>query len=109
MTPKRRTCSREQVRLFRVIVAKDGMEALSTLSKTIPGLIFLDIEMPKMDGYQLCKIIRNNSKTKAIPIVMLTSKDGFFDKVKGRMAGASGYITKPFDASQLLDAIDKHI
>lgn len=94
---------------FEVAVAANGLEALSVMSKKIPDLIFLDITMPRMDGYQLCKIIRNKAKTKNIPIVMLTAKDGFFDKVKGRMAGATGYITKPFDAVQLIQAVDKYL
>jgi twitching motility two-component system response regulator PilG len=94
---------------FEVLVAENGLEALAQMNTTMPSLIFLDITMPRMDGYQLCKIIRNKAQTKTIPIVMLTAKDGFFDKVKGRMAGASGYITKPFNAPQLLDAVDKYL
>lgn len=94
---------------FEVLVAENGLEALAQMNTTMPSLIFLDITMPRMDGYQLCKIIRNKAQTKMIPIVMLTAKDGFFDKVKGRMAGASGYITKPFNAPQLLDAVDKYL
>ncbi len=94
---------------FKMSIAKNGMEALAQMNNELPDLIFLDITMPRMDGYQVCKIIRSKARTKAIPIVMLTAKDGFFDKVKGRMAGASGYITKPFDAPQLLDAVDKYL
>ncbi len=94
---------------FKVVVAKDGMEALAQINAARPSLIFLDITMPRMDGYQLCKIVRNKTQTKTIPIVMLTAKDGLFDKIKGRMAGASGYITKPFDANQLLAAVEKYL
>lgn len=89
--------------------AKDGLEALAKINEQLPDLIFLDITMPRMDGYQLCKIIRNNEQTSKIPVVMLSAKDGFFDKVKGRMAGSSDYITKPFDAETLIKAIRKHL
>ncbi|MDH4318773.1 MAG: response regulator [Desulfobulbaceae bacterium] len=94
---------------YTVDMAKDGLEALSKINERLPDLIFLDITMPRMDGYQLCKIIRNNNQTSKIPVVMLSAKDGFFDKMKGKMVGASDYLTKPFDAGVLLKAISKHL
>lgn len=94
---------------YQVDMAKDGLEALAKINEQLPDLIFLDITMPRMDGYQLCKIIRNNDQTSKIPVIMLSAKDGFFDKVKGRMAGSSDYITKPFDAETLIKAIKKHL
>jgi len=94
---------------YTVDMAKDGLEALSKINERLPDLIFLDITMPRMDGYQLCKIIRNNKQTSKIPVVMLSAKDGFFDKMKGKMVGASDYLTKPFDAGVLLKAITKHL
>jgi twitching motility two-component system response regulator PilG len=90
----------------RVLVAAGAMEALARLNETPLDLVLLDIAMPHMDGYQLCKLIRGNEATQDIPIVMLSGKDGFFDKVRGRMAGAVGYITKPFEPSALIEAVE---
>ena len=84
-----------------VVTASDGMEALAKLRTLRPDLVLLDITMPHMDGYQLCRILRSNELTKAVPIVMLSGKDGLFDKMRGRMAGAATYITKPFAPSAL--------
>lgn len=93
---------------YRVIAAASGLEALAKLNDGLPSLILLDITMPGMDGYQLCRIIRGNQETESIPVVMLTGKDGFFDKVKGRMVGSTHYITKPFDPDTLLRAVERH-
>jgi twitching motility two-component system response regulator PilG len=93
---------------YRVIAAASGLEALGKLNDGLPSLILLDITMPGMDGYQLCKIINGNQETESIPVVMLTGKDGFFDKVKGRMVGSTDYITKPFDPEALLRAVERH-
>jgi CheY-like chemotaxis protein len=92
-----------------VFCAADGMDALAKLSEVVPDLILLDINMPRMDGYQVCKMIRNNPQTKDIPVVMISGKDGFFDKVRGRMAGTTGYITKPFGPETLMKALDVYI
>ena len=92
-----------------VFCAVDGMDALAKLNETVPDLILLDITMPRMDGYQVCKMIRNNPLTKDIPVVMISGKDGFFDKVRGRMAGTTGYITKPFGPETLMKALDVYI
>ena len=89
-----------------VFCAVDGMDALAKLDELVPDLILLDITMPRMDGYQVCKMIRNNAVTKDIPVVMISGKDGFFDKVRGRMAGTTGYITKPFGPETLMKALD---
>lgn len=91
-----------------VVTASDGMEALSKLRTLRPDLVLLDITMPHMDGYQLCRILRSNDLTRQVPIVMLSGKDGLFDKMRGRMAGAATYITKPFAPSALPPLVDKY-
>ena len=94
---------------FNIVTAASGQEALDMISKESIHLIFLDINLPHMDGYQLCKIIKNYGLTKDVPVVMLSGKDGFFDKMKGRMAGAKDYITKPFEPDVIIEAADKYI
>ena len=94
---------------YRVALAADGLQALARLDEEMPAIILLDITMPRMDGYQVCKVVNGNDATKHIPVIMLSGKDGFFDKVRGKMVGASNYITKPFDPSALLKAISKQI
>jgi len=94
---------------YRVAVAADGLQALARLDEEMPSVMLLDITMPRMDGYQVCKVVTGNDATKHIPVIMLSGKDGFFDKVRGKMVGASNYITKPFDPSALLKAISKQI
>ncbi len=92
----------------RVLVANGAMEALSKLNEATLDLVLLDIGMPHMDGYQLCKLVKSNETTSDIPIVMLSGKDGFFDKVRGKMAGAVGYITKPFEPTALIEAVETY-
>lgn len=92
-----------------VITAVDGMDAMEKLGDVTPDLILLDIAMPRMDGYQVCKLIRNNDSTKEIPIVMISGKDGFFDKVRGRMAGTTSYITKPFGPETLMKMLETYL
>jgi twitching motility two-component system response regulator PilG len=92
----------------RVLAAAGAIEALAKLDETVPDLILLDINMPYMDGYQLCKIVRANKSTHDVPIVMLSGRDGSFDKMRGRMSGANDYITKPFEPATLIDALNKH-
>lgn len=94
---------------YRVVVAEDGMQALAKLDELTPALILLDITMPRMDGYQVCKIVRQNALMQNIPVIMLSGKDGFFDKVKGKMAGCSDYLTKPFDADALTRTVQRHL
>ena len=93
---------------YEVVTAEDGMEALGKLNYIDPVMVLLDITMPRMDGYQVCKIIKNNRDTRHIPVVMLSGKDGFFDKVRGRLAGSNVYLTKPFDPSNLLQIVEKN-
>jgi twitching motility two-component system response regulator PilG len=93
---------------YRVFVATNAIQALAKLNEVMPDLIFLDINLPYIDGYKLCKIIKGNELTKDIPVVMLLGKHGFFDKVRGQMAGATDYITKPFEASTILQVVEKY-
>jgi twitching motility two-component system response regulator PilG len=92
----------------RVLCATNGLDALNKLNEVIPDLILSDINMPHMDGYQLCKMIRGNAVTRSVPVIMLSGKDGIFDKLRGRMVGATAYITKPFEIDSLLQLIDMH-
>lgn len=92
-----------------VYTAADGIEAIEQLDNVIPDLILLDITMPRMDGYQVCKVIRGKESTKDVPVVMISGKDGFFDKVRGRMAGTTGYITKPFGPETLMKAVETYL
>ncbi|NKI35660.1 response regulator [Wenzhouxiangella sp. XN79A] len=88
-----------------VITADDGFEALSLIHKHQPDLIFVDIMMPRLDGYQTCAIIKNNDQFRDTPVIMLTSKDGLFDKARGRIVGSDHYLTKPFTKDELLSAV----
>src|SRR5204863_9943115 len=92
-----------------VTCAEDGVEALSRLEDGRPDLILLDIAMPRMDGYEVCREIRSRENTKDLPVVMISGKDGFFDKVRGRMAGATGYVTKPFVPETLMKALEEYL
>ncbi len=91
-----------------VLLAEDGFDALSKVNDFLPHLIFCDILMPRLDGYQTCAIIKRNDKFANTPIVMLSSKDGVFDKARGRMVGSQEYLTKPFTKDQLLQAVLQH-
>ena len=88
-----------------VLLAEDGFEALSKVNDYEPDVIFCDILMPRLDGYQTCAIIKRNSRFSHVPIVMLSSKDGVFDKARGRMVGSQDYLTKPFTKDQLLKTV----
>jgi twitching motility two-component system response regulator PilG len=92
-----------------VVAAEDGMEALARINDSIPDLILLDITMPRMDGYQLCKTIKTNQETSHIPVVMLTGKDGLLDKVRSRMVGSEEHLTKPFEPAVLVNLVEKHL
>jgi twitching motility two-component system response regulator PilG len=94
---------------YATVIAVDGMDALAKLNDAMPDLILLDITMPRMDGYQVCKVVKGNEETKNIPVVMLSGKDGFFDKVRGRVAGATDYLTKPFDPQELVQTVKRHM
>ena len=93
----------------KVVTATDGFDALAKIADTRPDLIFVDIMMPRLDGYQTCALIKNNSEFKNTPVIMLSSKDGLFDKAKGRIVGSDQYLTKPFSKNELLGAIKAHV
>lgn len=88
-----------------VMLAEDGFDALAKVNDFKPSLIFCDILMPRLDGYQTCAIIKRNAKFSGVPVIMLSSKDGVFDKARGRMVGSQEYLTKPFTKDQLLQAV----
>lgn len=88
-----------------VILAEDGFDALSKISQYHPDIIFVDIMMPRLDGYQTCSLIKRNSRFKSTPVIMLSSKDGIFDRARGRMVGSDQYLTKPFTQESLIDAV----
>ncbi|MGH1439953.1 MAG: twitching motility response regulator PilG [Cellvibrionaceae bacterium] len=92
-----------------VVTATDGFDALAKIADTRPDIIFVDIMMPRLDGYQTCALIKNNSEFKKTPVIMLSSKDGLFDKAKGRIVGSDQYLTKPFSKTELLNSIEAHI
>ncbi|MCV2370070.1 response regulator [Roseateles oligotrophus] len=91
-----------------VVLAEDGFDALAKLSDYKPDLVFCDILMPRLDGYQTCAIIKRNPVFAGVPVIMLSSKDGLFDKARGRMVGSQDYLTKPFTKDQLLKAVLAH-
>jgi twitching motility two-component system response regulator PilG len=91
-----------------VVLAEDGFDALAKVSDHRPDLIFCDILMPRLDGYQTCAIIKRNPQFASVPVIMLSSKDGLFDKARGRMVGSEDYLTKPFTKDQLLRAVQQY-
>ncbi len=91
-----------------VVLAEDGFDALAKVNDHLPELIFCDILMPRLDGYQTCAIIKRNPKFTHVPVIMLSSKDGLFDKARGRMVGSEDYLTKPFTKEQLLRAVGEY-
>jgi twitching motility two-component system response regulator PilG len=92
-----------------VITATDGFEALAKIADHRPDIIFVDIMMPRLDGYQTTALIKNNKVFKTTPVIMLSSKDGLFDRARGRIVGSEQYLTKPFTKEELLGAIKKHV
>lgn len=94
---------------FEVLTAADGFEALSMITDNRPDIIFVDIMMPRLDGYQTCSLIKKNRQFRATPVVMLSSKDGLFDRARGRIAGSDQHINKPFSKAELLGAIHEHV
>ena len=92
---------------YQVLLAEDGFDALSKVNDHEPHLIFCDILMPRLDGYQTCAIIKRNAKFANTPVIMLSSKDGLFDKARGRMVGSQEYLTKPFTKDQLLQTVQQ--
>ena len=93
----------------QVLLAEDGFDALAKITDHLPDVIFVDIMMPRLDGYQTCALIKNNQMFKQTPVIMLSSKDGLFDKARGRIVGSEQYVTKPFTREELLDAIRTHV
>jgi len=92
-----------------VVTAIDGFEALAKITMHKPDIIFVDIMMPRLDGYQTCALIKNNQTFKATPVIMLSSKDSIFDRARGRIVGSEEYLTKPFSKEDLIQAITAHV
>ncbi|GAC1631782.1 MAG: twitching motility response regulator PilG [Nevskia sp.] len=94
---------------YTVVTAADGFEALAKVADHQPDLIFIDIMMPRLDGYQACALIKSNAKYAATPVIMLSSKDGLFDRARGRIVGSDEYLTKPFTKDELIGAVKAHL
>ncbi len=94
---------------IRVVAASDGLGALAAVSDYQPDLILLDIMLPHMDGYSICQIVRKNPDFRDTPIIMLSGRDGIFDKMRGRLAGSTEYLTKPFDSHELAQTVRRHL
>lgn len=94
---------------YAVILAEDGFDALSKIADQHPQIIFIDIMMPRLDGYQTCSLIKRNDRFKSTPVIMLSSKDGLFDRARGRMAGSDEYLTKPFTQETLVAAVNEYV
>jgi twitching motility two-component system response regulator PilG len=93
---------------YQVVTAEDGFDALAKINDHHPALILCDILMPRLDGYQTCALIKKSAKFHATPVLMLSSKDGLFDRARGAMVGAAAYLTKPFSKDSLLTAVREH-
>ncbi|HHI76687.1 MAG TPA: response regulator [Gammaproteobacteria bacterium] len=91
-----------------VLTANDGFEALAVIADNRPDLVFVDIMMPRLDGYQTCALIKHNELYRDVPVIMLSSKDGLFDRARGRIVGSDHYLTKPFSRDELLEAVRQH-
>jgi twitching motility two-component system response regulator PilG len=94
---------------YEVQTAEDGFEALGKILEFRPDLVFLDIMMPRLDGYHTCALLKGNAALRHIPVVMLSSKDGLFDRAKGRLVGAELYLSQPFTGEDLLEAVKRHL
>ncbi len=94
---------------YTVVTASDGYEALGKIVDQQPNLIFIDIMMPRLDGYQVCALIKGNAKFRETPAIMLSSKDGVFDRARGRIVGSDEYLTKPFTKEELIGTVRKHL
>mgnify|MGYP003383249905 FL=1 len=92
----------------QVVLAEDGFDALAKINDHLPNVVFCDILMPRLDGYQTCALIKKNPKFAATPVVMLSSKDGLFDRARGRMVGSDEYLTKPFTKDSLIKTVAEH-
>ncbi|MDO9452004.1 MAG: twitching motility response regulator PilG [Stagnimonas sp.] len=94
---------------YSVITAADGFEALAKIADQNPDLIFIDIMMPRLDGYQACALIKSNARYAKTPVIMLSSKDGLFDRARGRIVGSDEYLTKPFTKDELIGAVRTYL
>ena len=94
---------------YLIVTASDGFEALAKIANDPPDLIFIDIMMPRLDGYQACALIKANPRYAGIPVIMLSSKDGLFDRARGRIVGSNEYLTKPFTRDELIEAVRSHL
>jgi twitching motility two-component system response regulator PilG len=94
---------------YQVVLAEDGFDALTKITDHQPDVIFCDILMPRLDGYQTCALIKKNSRFSGTPVIMLSSKDGLFDRARGRMVGSDEYLTKPFTKDSLLKTVAAHM
>ena len=100
------TLQRERI---RVVTAGDGLSALAAVADEQPDLILLDIMLPRMDGYNICQVIRKNMAYRDLPIIVLSGKDGLFDKMRGKLAGSTEYMTKPFDSGELAQTVKRYL
>ena len=100
------TLQRERI---HVVTAGDGLSALAAVADEQPDLILLDVMLPRMDGYNICQVVRKNMAYRDLPIIMLSGKDGLFDKMRGKLAGSTEYITKPFDSAELVQTVKRHL
>ena len=91
-----------------VLLAEDGFDALAKITDHLPDVIFVDIMMPRLDGYQTCALIKKNPRLSSTPVIMLSSRDGLFDRARGRMVGSDEYLTKPFTKDSLLKTVASH-
>ena len=94
---------------FEVVLAEDGFDALAKISDHQPRVIFVDIMMPRLDGYQTCALVKQNPHLRSTPVIMLSSKDGVFDRARGRLAGSDRYLTKPFTREALIEAVQEYV
>ena len=107
--PKSPAAPAETAHRVAVFTAVDGFDALSKVADHQPDIVFVDIMMPRLDGYQTCSLIKHNKVFRSIPVIMLSSKDGLFDRARGRIVGSEHYLTKPFTREELLSAIETHV
>ena len=94
---------------YKVMLVDDGFKALGTIADHHPQIVFVDVMMPRLDGYQTCSLIKRNPDYRRIPVIMLTSKDGLFDRARGKLAGCDDYLVKPFTREALIGVIDRHV
>lgn len=94
---------------FKVLTAEDGFDALARIAEEPPDIVFVDIMMPRLDGYQTCTLIKSNPKYRNIPVILLSSRDGVFDRARGKLAGSEHYLGKPFSRDELVEVVRRHV